>query len=71
MQISDLETRSDEDYKRVPFSEQDLDISCYSFMVKPVKYEHPKYLRNVDFTVTNHNNVQDIHVIKQTTKRHK
>ena len=34
MLISDLETHSDEDYKRVSFSEQDLDISCYSLIVK-------------------------------------
>lgn len=34
MLISNLETHSDEDYKSVSFSEQDLDISCYSLIVK-------------------------------------
>ena len=34
MLISNLETHSDEDYKRVSFSQQGLDISCYSLIVK-------------------------------------
>ena len=68
MLISNLETHSDEDYKRVSFSEQDLDISCYSLIVKLGEIEHPKYLVNVDFAVTNHNNEQDIQANK---KRHK
>lgn len=68
MLISNLETQSDEDYKRVSFSEQDLNISCYSLIVKLVKYEHLKYLTNVDFAVTNHNNEQEIQANK---KRHK
>lgn len=34
MLISNLETHSDEDYKRDSFSEQDLDISCYSLIAK-------------------------------------
>lgn len=68
MLISNLETHSDEDYKRVSLSEQDLDISCYSLIVKLGEIEHLKYLANVDFAVTNHNNEQDIQANK---KRHK
>ena len=49
MLISNLETHSDEDYKRVSFSEQDLDISCYSLIVKLVEIWTPEISRECWF----------------------
>lgn len=61
MLISNLETHSDEDYKTLIFHATPL-------LSNSVKYEHLKYLTNVDFAVTNHNNEQEIQANK---KRHK